>query len=551
MRSGPVGAVALGMACAAVVGSSPGVARADEVFLDFTESLFVDWHWLLDDPQLDDDDQHDVVDLRNRLNARARWGHLTFGLRLDAAVFASPPSSQYASDVRPEELFVAWADGPWRLVAGDDYLTIGRGMALSLRKLDEIGFTTNLRGLHAQLRGPLSARIGVGLTNVVNVDLVEEKLVPDPLDLVGVARLEHELGDDARVGAHAVVIARRHSGVRGAIAGIFGDDDDDPIAGRRFNASTIVGADVAGAISLGGEDRLELFAEGDYLIVDETRETLAGAEQAGQDGYALYASATASLDRTIVLLEGKHYDHYAVQSSPHPDTADEQGITQTFPYIAPPTLERVDQRVVNNTDVTGAHLRVDHALARSATGASSSLFGSLAWFADAPAEREWTFHGYLGWERNAPGGRRVLLQAGLRWEEAPEEDITRLRMVHLDLDWFEVVAPGVDLQLHWSHEIRDKNIGAPSIQEGYMEGTFYLSVNLPPHWSITGQVEYLTDAATTNPTFPGGFLQYKIDSQSFVRLFVGRSKGGLKCSGGICRVFPDFDGLKLETTLRF
>ena len=124
-------------------------------------------------------------------------------------------------------------------------------------------------------------------------------------------------------------------------------------------------------------------------------------------------------------------------------------------------------------------------------------------------------------------------------------------MAHIDMDWFKTLAKGVDLQLHWTHEFRDKNIGAEELAENYNEGTFYLSVNLPPAWSITGQVEYLTDAATTHPTFPGMFVQWKPDSASFVRLFVGRSKGGLKCSGGVCRVFPDFEGVKLETTLRF
>ena len=61
----------------------------------------------------------------------------------------------------------------------------------------------------------------------------------------------------------------------------------------------------------------------------------------------------------------------------------------------------------------------------------------------------------------------------------------------------------------------------------------------------------VTDEATVEATFPGVFLQWKPDSASFVRLFVGRSKGGLKCSGGVCRIFPDFEGVKLETTLRF
>jgi len=527
-------------------------ARADEVYFELTESLFADWHWTLDDAQLEPSDQEDVVDFRNRLNARLRWGKTTFGLRLDAALFVAPPSSQYASDLRPEELFVAYEDGPWKLVAGDEYLTVGRGMALSLRKLDEIGFTTSLRGAHLLLRGPVRVRLGVGLTNVVNVDLVEEKLVPDPLDVVALGRVEAELAKGLRVGAHVVDVERRHSDLRNALSGLFGDDDDDPLSGRRQIRSLVAGLDVAGTLRLADDDRLELFVEGDYLYNDETRRTLTGDEPAGIDGSALYASATATLGQTILLLEGKRYVDFAVDSSPHPDTADAQGITQTFPYIAPPTLERIDQRVINNKDVTGVHLRVDQTIGKRDAGATgNTLFASLAYFVDAPARHEWTFHGYLGWERNAPGGKRLLLQSGLRWEEAPDEGITRLRMVHFDLDWFEVLTPGVDVQVHWSHEIRDKNLGAASLEEGYMEGTFYLSVNLPPHWSITGQVEYLTDEVTEEPIFPGGYLQYKLDTQSFIRLFVGRSKGGLKCSGGICRIFPDFDGVKLETTLRF
>ncbi|MFO0748919.1 MAG: DUF6029 family protein [Myxococcota bacterium] len=546
------GAVAFAAACmAALTLLAPSAARADDVTFDFTESLFADWHWTLDDAQLAPDRRHDVIDLRNRLNARMRWNQNTFGLRLDAAVFTAPPSSQYQNDVRPEEMFIGGEHpGGWRWVAGDDYLTVGRGMALSLRKFDEIGFTTSLRGAHLiYTGGPIGFRVGVGLTNVVNVDLVEEKLVPDPLDLVALARVDIPLGKTVGVGAHVVDLERRHSGLRNAITGLLGDDDDDALSGRKYIRSLVGGADVH---VNGIADAVDLFAEFDYLVNDETRATLAGDVPAGKDGSALYVSASGTFGATGVLLEGKRYDHYDVRSSPHPDTFDQQSITQTFPYIAPPTLERIDQRVVNNTDVTGVHLRVDHALGDGDfKKPRHSIFASAAFFADAPAQNEWTFHGYMGFERTTPDGMRLQLQMGFRQEEAPREDIIRLRMVHLDLDWFAVITPGVDLQLHWTHEFRDKNIGAPSLQEGYAEGTFYLSVNLPPHWSVTGQFEYLTDDATERPMFPGGFLQYKLDSQSFIRLFVGRSKGGLKCSGGICRVFPNFDGLKLEATLRF
>ena len=148
---------------------STSAAHADPVVFELTETFAFDWHWELDDAQLDAADREDVIDLRNRLNLRLRTGEWTFGLRIDAAWFPDPPSSQYASDIRPEEMFVTYRDDTWTVTAGDDYLTIGRGLALSLRKFDEVGFATNLRGAHARFRQDhFQMRLGAGFTNVVN-----------------------------------------------------------------------------------------------------------------------------------------------------------------------------------------------------------------------------------------------------------------------------------------------------------------------------------------------------------------------------------------------
>jgi hypothetical protein len=65
-------------------------------------------------------------------------------------------------------------------------------------------------------------------------------------------------------------------------------------------------------------------------------------------------------------------------------------------------------------------------------------------------------------------------------------------------------------------------------------------------------LDYLTsDERQGSPVFPGAWVMYRFSQSSFVRVFGGRSKGGLKCSGGICRIFPDFEGVKLEATVRF
>src|SRR5262249_54395059 len=157
--------------------------------------------------------------------------------------------------------------------------------------------------------------------------------------------------------------------------------------------------------------------EGGWLHNVTTRATLAGDEDAGDDGLALYVSANAQLGRVTALLEGKHYDNWRVDSSLHPDTADEAGITQTVPYVTPPTLERIDHRVTNNTDVSGVHLRLDYALPPSKTGNKAVLFLSTAFFVDAPIEGDWTLHSYCGAELGMGKGDRLVLQTGYRREE--------------------------------------------------------------------------------------------------------------------------------------
>jgi len=547
----------LGLALAVALTSTPAAALEfnvgdTRVRLDITESLFLDWNFHLDDAQiLRDEDKSHIFDLRNRLNIRLRLDPIVFGVRLDAAWFPNPPRNpgqptQYRDDFRPEELFVTGRFGPVTLTLGDDYVTFGRGIALSLRKLDELGFATSLRGIHAQWRHPLvTTRLSAGMTNVVNVDMVEEKFVPDPNDLIVGARVETRPFPWLRVGGHVVDIERRHSAARDAIVGtLTGDDDVAPINNTRFVRTLIGGVNIE-IPSLA--DALSIYAEVDWLRGENERVTATGLREDPHEGFAFYGQVQGFAGPLTILAEFKHYDRFEVTSTLHPATAQQQGITQTFNYVMPPTLERVDQRIFNNHNVTGGRLRLDYAI----PDARQSFFVSGLYFVDAPGDDEHTVHVYGGYEHTGEGGNRLLLQAGYRREAAPREDLVRLRMIHLDLDVFHVFSERADMQFHLSHMMRDTNIGARALQDTYLEGTSYVSFNLPPRWSLTAQFEYLTSAATRNPIFPGAFVQYFFTSDSYLRLFVGRSKGGLKCSGGVCRIFPNFEGVRLEATVRF
>jgi hypothetical protein len=64
-----------------------------------------------------------------------------------------------------------------------------------------------------------------------------------------------------------------------------------------------------------------------------------------------------------------------------------------------------------------------------------------------------------------------------------------------------------------------------------------------------------SDQPGPNPATRGNFhsaeVIYRFISGSYAKIFVGSSRGGLKCAGGMCRTFPPFDGVKGELTLRF
>ena len=305
-------------------------------------------------------------------------------------------------------------------------------------------------------------------------------------------------------------------------------------------------------------DIFNFYVEANYQTTESNRIGAAGIIPDSNDGLAVYAEATLFAGPVTLLLEAKHYDNWDIRSSPHPTTHRKNGIIdKTFPYVVPPSLERFDQDVVNNTDVTGAHLRLDYKLPVG----KNVLSLSGAFFQNAPLEREWTLHTYLMWEHKNKRGDRWVLQAGYRQEQKPEftpegggttePSLTRLRMFHWDLDFYLLVDGPHDVQIHWSHEFKTKDVGT-ALEDDYAEGSAYVSWNWAPHWSLTVQFEYLNDAASEgkNNKYWGGYLQYKFNQSSFVRLFAGRQKGGLKCTGGVCRVFPEFEGVKLEGTLR-
>jgi hypothetical protein len=98
----------------------------------------------------------------------------------------------------------------------------------------------------------------------------------------------------------------------------------------------------------------------------------------------------------------------------------------------------------------------------------------------------------------------------------------------------------------------DRRRRAPfsGIGGAWLELSQLVALDVAPRYTVGGSFEY-----TGNPQFPptyfAGMLGYNISSSSNLSLFAGQRRGGLRCVSGVCRVYPPFEGIRLDATFRF
>ena len=86
--------------------------------------------------------------------------------------------------------------------------------------------------------------------------------------------------------------------------------------------------------------------------------------------------------------------------------------------------------------------------------------------------------------------------------------------------------------------------------EPWFQGEHYTALKIAPKWVLSQGIEYTTQLGFPTYYFNGAIL-YRFTSDSNLRIFAGQQRGGLKCVSGICKVFPPFEGARVELTLRF
>jgi hypothetical protein len=556
----------------------------------------------------------------NRLNLALKWGRWTLGTRLDSSLYWRRPED--SSDIAPKDLPTVRADGASRfrdaiypaklwlsytapgleVTVGDAYVQFGRGLLLSMRKIDELGIDTTLRGVKvAWQEDPFAATVVAGIANPTRVDeatgralFLPKELPTDtrgPQPMFGSDRI---IGAEIQAGRGLPLVLTTH-GVRVTRCAPYHYNPDGSIQDGTFDAplGSCDPADTRqwlsslpsfGAATTASE--IEMIGQGVEIpsIAGHGKVYIEGAlqrryhDEAPNDphatGNALYASISADAGPFTSTLELKSYRNFwSVNGSVDTTHAVE---LNSIRYTNPPTAELITQDSefnFFNVCVNGGRMRNDVRLSPTfllygalgyfrtqgeVPGGGCDEAGKTVSFTKTAAEvvtNVWD--GLSGIEWNFDGAKSHLFAStGVR-NDTKDIGEPYYRELHVEYAFTKHVAGPYSIELTGRHRQRweeqeNVRIVSPtsSAEQPWHEGEHYTALKVAPKWVFSQGFEYTTLIGF--PTYyVNGSVLYRFSEGSNLKVLVGQQRGGLKCVSGVCKVFPAFEGARAELTLRF
>lgn len=449
------------------------------------------------------------TEILDQLDVTVSNGGFLAGARLDANLDLSPVEPEF----RLAKRFAQYGATGFRGRAGDFYTSLGRGLVFSLVKvfeeegLDYVIDTTIDGGQVSIASGPIDAEVFGGW-----IDRPEDRSVRDKA-LGGSLSWKRDGLGTVRV-----------QGVSAAL------EPGAEFGNRRVDT---------GSVSLELPDLWRVAAIYGEFSLMRRQPYEAGSPV---DGHGLYLASKLRSGRFTLLLEMKDYEEL------------------NFEYGRPPLLESeeldilADQFDLDRTDITGFAARLDY----YAPAAETLLYAKFLVVDDSPEnhgmygayDRE-IGHAFAGLEKKFPGGGYLNALAGYRWETDTSIAFmsTAGETIHDQINASWPIDRRWSLEADWKHKVFDGD------GYDYYEIRSALSLHRSPRWVVSVLYERTTDPAVVltagQKNWWAGQLEVRLHGGHSVRFFVGSTKGSMKCAGGVCRLFPPFEGVRLEAFLRF
>ncbi len=601
VRSAVVVACAVGSGAAALL-FAERAAEADGPSVAVTETTSGAQHFAArGNESLDDSGWGEWV---NRLDALIRDGRWTAGLRIDSAVFWSRPSdynpdfARYQDSVYPAKLWLTYSTPGLEVTVGDSYVQFGRGLTLSMRKIDELGIDTTVRGLKVEMqRDPFAVTAIAGFANPSRIDessgrslftTAESPTVPIfGSDRVAGAEIQAGRGLPVTLATRAVRFSRcapySYDANDNPVTNFFRDPSgvafgsctsndasiwlsNLPLVPQSINDNdvTMLGQSIE-VPSLGGHGKLYLEGATQFRHADASP----ASDTAGNALYAALSLDGGPLTTTLEIKSNRNF--YPVAAAVDLKRAPEFNVV-TYSFVPPaetPTILdtefgdfnacvnggrlRADVRANDSLLVYGQGIFADTKSEQGAlcdsqghlmvSGVPAATLEDIVW--DGLTGFEWSFDGELS---------HVFASAGARQDNLATGDFF-YRERHVEYSIVKYLGGPYSIELQGFHRLRwehgwNNDAANEGVFRWWHEGENYVAFKVAPAWVFTQGFEYTT--LTGYPTYyVNGAVLYKFASGSNVRLFVGQQRAAFRCASGVCRFFPAFEGARAELTLRF
>jgi hypothetical protein len=253
-----------------------------------------------------------------------------------------------------------------------------------------------------------------------------------------------------------------------------------------------------------------------------------------------------------VTLEFKRYDALDLTYQKYEPKG---RFTAFMPYNVPPTLQPsslVFETQPDLVDSKGARLRIDADM-----GADVSASGSL--FQGSEVDDVLISHPIFGVEYE-PEGLRISLEGGVRTEKRPGKPSLEGVWRHSTAEAVVQVSGPHSMNLIANYKAfspdRDEFPSKTDLQfvAAYLhprvEAAVVLETRQPPPPESRGFYPDVGDVERFS-FHPSASATWRFSSSGALTAFVGSDPGGLRCTSGVCRILPAFEGGRLEASMRF
>lgn len=620
--------------------------KVDDNYFDYTNRLNIQLgYWRLRLNVRLDSQVYAGVATTSNVEQRVIQETKGYGLRLDsnelldrANEYLRELNTRFVPGIYPAKLSLVYQQPGVEVTAGDFYAQLGRGLVLSVRKLDELAVDTTIRGGKVQASKSFgNFRIGGtllgGQVNPQRVDEQSGRVVlssPSPLffgfpeprrlttidpatgefvtapiarpnfltDTVFGGRLEggHSL---VQLAANAVVLLRQDNSLAQHECEEAATSNEEKAA--CYLAYPILSTNGSPSLThaqirtLSGSVTLPRLSEYADLYVEVAGQQLrdgrttfgAGDAQSDPDldGYAVYVNGNAHYGPVTLTLEGKHNRSFQPLSA-NLDTGSpgySGSELSLLSYSAPPTAEPIYVQPIGspNVCITGGRAQAQYRFNREA-----SLYGWAGYYASwseasenqrcedtSDEKRSNTWDGALGAELGFDGGKSYAkFWIGARSTELEQARVFALtegpttsfyREGYLRYDVVKHLSGSFSLQSTGFHRHRYL---VERFKDPWWEGENYLALQWAPRLSAAFGFEYTSQPGCSRELkegetcfFASGGLVWRgaqsdgVWGQVFnaVNLFVGQRRAAIRCVSGVCRLFPPFEGARMELISRF